>query len=315
MLIKTCFALIKSKWSILSFYFVILFVAVVFGMIAFVPIKIAVKDGVDNFFIPVLLSIAVIVFGGYLIHTMFRLAPRIEIDYDTVTLRYLFKTISFRVTDIKTIGYNGRRPYKMIVTSYLEGAKITLLDGTAYYIYDDLYRNIAAVKQCLQQVKEGISAVSITTDKEADTSLVKYYKGIWSLTLRGMSALAFFVMMIIVLIIGLNRGSSGSLYYLLFMFFGVSLFNAYLLYFVGLSDKYLIICNHIFFWVKKRFRLEDIKIVVFDTQSKAPYAIRVITKDFHNRRFYCASLSEKQWLQLKADLEAKGVSVRNHLNL
>lgn len=284
-------------------------------MIAFAPIRIALKDGVSNLFIPVLLCIAVVAFAGYLIHNMFKIAPRISIDYNTVTLRYLFKTIIFSISDIKVIGYNGRRPYKMIVTSHLEGAKITLVDGTVYYIYDDMYSNVAEIKQYLQQAKEGISTVSITTDKEADTTLVKYYKGIWPLTLRGFSALAFFVMIIFVLISSLNRGSSNSLFLLLFTFSGVTLFNIYLLYFVGLSDKHLTIRNHIFFWVRKHYRLEDIKIVVFDTQGKAPNAIRVITKDFHNRRFYCSSLADKQWLQLKADLEAKGISVRNHLNL
>lgn len=307
--------MIKSKWSIVSFYFPILLVVVLLGMIACAPIKIALRDGVSNMFIPVLLCIAVVAFAGYLIYNMFKLAPRISIDYNTVTLRYLFKTIIFSISDIKVIGYNGRRPYKMIVTSYLEGAKITLNDETVYYIYDDLYRNIAEIKQYLQQAKEGISTVSITTDNEADTTLVKYYKGIWPLTLRGFSALAFFVMIIFVLISSVNKGSSNSLFFLLFMFSGVTLFNIYLLYFVGLSDKHLTIKNHLLFWVRKHYRLEDIKIVVFDTQSKAPNAIRVITKDFHNRRFYCSSLADKQWLQLKADLEAKGVSVRNHLNL
>lgn len=284
-------------------------------MIAFAPIKIALRDGVSNLFIPVLLCIAVVAFAGYLIYHMFKFAPRISIDYNTVTLRYLFKTIIFSISDIKVIGYNGRRPYKMIVTSYLEGAKITLNDGTVYYIYDDLYRNIAEIKQYLQQAKEGISAVSITTDKEADTTLMKYYKGIWPLTFWGISGLSFFVMTMLALLIIVNRGISGTSIFLLSVMSVLTLFNIYLLYFVGLSDKHLTIRNHLFFWVRKHYRLEDIKIVVFDTQSKASHAIRVITKDFHNRRFYCSSLADKQWLQLKADLEAKGVSVRNHLNL
>lgn len=117
-------------------------------MIGVLPIKIGIKDS-DNVFFAALLSVGSFAFGGYLIYNMFKLAPRILIDYNTVTLRYLYKKIIFSISDIKVIGYNGRRPYKMIVTSYLEGAKITLNDGTVYYIYDDLYRNIAEIKQYL----------------------------------------------------------------------------------------------------------------------------------------------------------------------
>jgi len=81
-------------------------------------------------------------------------------------------------------------------------------------------------------------------------------------------------------------------------------------YFV-LANDYFVVKNHNFIWLKKYYRLKDIKEIVFETQGKQPNCLRVITNDFRNKLYPAGTLRDKNWLELKEELEKKGISVRN----
>jgi hypothetical protein len=83
------------------------------------------------------------------------------------------------------------------------------------------------------------------------------------------------------------------------------------LHYIELSDHYIRIRSHNLFWIKKLYRLSDIRTVVFEQPYKMPTCIRIITKDFESKSYPAATLWSKKWMQLKEDLEKRNVKVRN----
>jgi hypothetical protein len=117
-------------------------------------------------------------------------------------------------------------------------------------------------------------------------------------------ALFVLVKSLILIKIGQIVGSSifGMFIFLLF---------AFRLYYFGLSDDYLAIKLHNIFWFKKFYRLSDIREIVFETHPKMPVCLRVITNDFESKMYPASTIWSKKWMQLKEDLESKGIKVRN----
>jgi len=93
-------------------------------------------------------------------------------------------------------------------------------------------------------------------------------------------------------------------------FFG----NSFYFFYFGVSDNYLKIKNHYYFWYVKTYRLRDIKEIIFETKDLA-YSLRVITKDSQSNLFQAATLHDITWLNLKAKLEEKGIIVQNKCNM
>ncbi|RYD59524.1 MAG: hypothetical protein EOP56_01275 [Sphingobacteriales bacterium] len=85
------------------------------------------------------------------------------------------------------------------------------------------------------------------------------------------------------------------------------------MHFFKVSDKFLLVQNHNFFWRRKIYRLEDIKEAVFETQSKMPNSLRIITRDFKQGVYPAATLSDRTWLGLMDKLESKKIIVRDEL--
>jgi hypothetical protein len=80
----------------------------------------------------------------------------------------------------------------------------------------------------------------------------------------------------------------------------------------GVSDKYFIVRNPNLFWIKKIYRLDDIKEVVFEQQdSNMPYSLRIISVDFESDLYMAGTLRNKKWRQLQENLEDKNINVRN----
>ena len=83
------------------------------------------------------------------------------------------------------------------------------------------------------------------------------------------------------------------------------------MHYFGLSDKYLVIRNHINPFIFRVYRLDDIREVVYETRDKWPNSLRVITKKFNSRLFGAGTLLDKTWLEMKVYLESKQIKVRN----
>lgn len=93
----------------------------------------------------------------------------------------------------------------------------------------------------------------------------------------------------------------------LFWFF----LNSYFMYYFKVSNSFFLIRNHNFFWVKKAYRIFDIKEIVYETQGNMPNCLRIITKDYRDKLYPAGTLRDKDWLNLKTTLESHKIKVRN----
>ncbi len=271
----------------------------------------------DIFLMRVLIGVAVLALLGYLYYLMFKLAPRIVIDEASITYSSPLGTQIYAVKDIKKIKYTGVSTDKILITFHFEAATITYKDGSISYILDDYYCNVHELKQYLQALRGENTHQCITKHDEPDTGEVKYYKGSLFLSFRFLLSLLLLGLAISVFINNIEKGSR-LLYALSAVLFVVFLLFSIVYYYVGVSDKYLIIKNHQLFWVRKRFLLHDIKEVVVEYSLSArgpmaPRAIRIITKDFKYYRYNAATLSDKQWRQLQSVLQARGIHFRHQI--
>jgi len=68
--------------------------------------------------------------------------------------------------------------------------------------------------------------------------------------------------------------------------------------------------NHYLPWIEVIFPIEEIQEVSFEKKFKMANSLEIRTKNKLNH--YCGStITIKNWLTLKADLESKGIRVRN----
>ncbi len=178
-------------------------------------------------------------------------------------------------------------------------------------MFDSMYQNSAKIKSFIQQVvvnKETYRPIEIT---KADTYAEEFecYKGSPIFSFRGIM-LWVFILFIVSLI--LKADTSASRLPLIVLCICWFFFNSVFMYYIGVSEHVLSIKNHHFFWFEKNIYLKDINEVVFETYGKLPNCIRIITNDMSSKSVYKAgTLSDNKWLDLKSDLESRGVMVRN----
>jgi hypothetical protein len=131
--------------------------------------------------------------------------------------------------------------------------------------------------------------------------LTKTFKGIQITSLRGITLwglIGLFVYMTI------NNSRPNTVGLMIFVFcFSAFWFvvHTYMMNYFQVSDNYFLVRNHNYFWKKKVYRIVDIKEIVFETQGKMPNCLRLITKDFKNKLYPAATLSDSTWLHLKAN--------------
>lgn len=269
----------------------------------------------DVFLMRVLMSIAVLALLGYVYYKMFKQAPRIVIDEANITYSSPLGTQVYAVKDIKKIKYTGVSIDRGIIKNYEEAATIIYKDGSSSYIRDDYYSNVHELKQHLQALRGEHIHQCTTKHYEPDTSNAKYYKGSMFLSFRFLLSLLPLYLALHVFIDNIEKGDIVLYIVSAVLFTGFLLFST-VFYYVGVSDRYLIIKNHQLFWVRRRFLLSDVREVVVEyfLAARGPYApraIRIITKDFKYRRYNAATLYDKQWRQLQSELQAKGIHFRH----
>ncbi|KGO88516.1 hypothetical protein Q765_01005 [Flavobacterium rivuli WB 3.3-2 = DSM 21788] len=142
---------------------------------------------------------------------------------------------------------------------------------------------------------------------ESDT-----YKGIFLLSFRGIFYIIMSMTMLSLLFIKdniiaiLTALMCITIFYLVF---GITV------YYVRLNDSYLIVKNHLFFWYSHVYYLTDIDEVIYETQSKQPNNLRIITKDYKNKVYGAGTLSDNTLRRLKRELEKRQIHVRNEIGI
>jgi hypothetical protein len=84
------------------------------------------------------------------------------------------------------------------------------------------------------------------------------------------------------------------------------------LFYFTISGEDLIIRNHIFRWIRKRYALKDIQIVVLEkANGRFPCALRVKSTVTRAWSFFARGLSDTDWDELDKTLRKRGFPVDN----
>ncbi len=247
----------------------------------------------------------------YLFYRLIKRSPGISVDEYSITFN---NKVTYQWADIDKITLNGKAGFLFFYEK--EAMTLKFKDGKTFYMIDDLYSNLWQIKlfikyRVIDKAKNVPATVENPDPAEAKNENFLFYKRFQLLNFRGI--------MLWMILAGLGYAAIKNISHpvgLIFIssfaclaFFGLS----YFLYYVGVSDNYLIVRNHNFFWVKKLYRLTDIKEVVFEQQDKWPNCVIVITNDFKTNFFPAATLWGRDFRTLKQDLLSRNIAVRDEI--
>ena len=211
-------------------------------------------------------------------------------------------------SEIVNITYTGSQSAALLLSG--EGIKIEFADKTVRVALDECYKDLWKLKLSLYQV--------FTLKKEPEETIIEpvlreeyqdesqaIFKGLTLFSAFGLLCYFFIFLCIIV-------GTGNLVFTLPYLAFMFSIFSNGLYYFI-LTDNFLIVKNHHFFWKIHVYRLSDIKKISFEQRGRSPNFMRIITNDFKMKIYMADSLGKKQWKGLKESFERKGVKVNDYL--
>ncbi|NNT72904.1 hypothetical protein HKT18_11810 [Flavobacterium sp. IMCC34852] len=220
----------------------------------------------------------------------------------------------YKWDEITEINLTGKR--SLFFNTPSECATLSFKNLKTIYIFDDLYSNSPEMKCFIRDIAINknesffkVNENSLSIDYENELFIP--YKGNPIFSFRGLLMWSLIVFIFIIFASSKkkhNVNSEIALFTLCFFWF---IMNSFMMYYFEISKNFLVVRNHYFFWIKKVYKIENIHEIVFETQSKQPNKLRLITKNFESVVFPAGSLSDKTWLEMKQEFESKNIIVRN----
>lgn len=304
-------ASVKSRKHPTRFYFSLVFISffvlVVSAGFLFMLLRQLKEDSIVGAILSLAAILAFLFLGVYTIAQYNRNSPTIRVNLSGIS----FNSEFFQWDQLEALALTGKQGFPYFFSFPMEGARFQFKNGSVRYLYDDMYANTAEVKDFINQTVvekkdyKGSVTVMPVTMKPADT---RVFKGTQLATFRGIS---LWVIILFFVALTIQYPGKATFFNLLILGSAVFFFNSWMMHYMVLSDTFLVIKNHNLLWRKKVYVLDQVKEVVFETRSKMPNCIRIITRDFKNKLYPASTLSNKTWLELKAALEQKGITVRN----
>ncbi|WP_223034196.1 hypothetical protein [Hanstruepera marina] len=308
--------MITSKRHPFKFYFPLLFGSFFFLALGVVMLHLFFDQrdegntGLKTLLMP-LFCVILFFLCFYTLRQYFKNTPKIRVDRKQI----FFGTDMYQLSDISKIKFNGKFPFKYLISFPMEGASIKFKNGNEKLIFNDMYSNTWEIKLFLDSVISNKQFQNKLDDKISSEIIrfesFEFFKGLQITSFRGIMLWGFIGAILIPFFINSKTPPIGFfIFTVTFGAFWIAL-NSWLMHFFGVSDKYLIVKNHNFFWRLKIYRLSNIKEVVYESQGKQPNCLRIITNNYRNKLYPACTLRDKTWLELKKILEKKGVKVRN----
>ena len=270
-------------------------------------------NGIKGIFF--LIFIALLFFLGFYTPWVY-LKGTYTISFDDKRVRFksAFDFFELYWSEIEKIQITGKVLFRYILPFPMEGTMIKAKDKDII-LYDSFLVKPHLIKYALYtfyKTKKFPDVYDEIPVKSNETRFEKFkiFKGNAFFSLRGILTWGFILFIFILPLI--NQAVSNKSMVILIMIGTLWLiFNSIFMHYFGLSDKYLVIRNHINPFKNKIYRLEDIKEIVFETMDNWPNCIRVITTKYHSKLFGAGTLRDKTWLEMKKYFEAKQITVRN----
>ena len=250
-------------------------------------------------------GIALLILTIYTIYQYYRNVPGVTV----LDKKISFRSKSYTIDMISEISLIGKQPFRYLFPFNFEGMEVIFKDGKILQLHDNMYTNLHRLKQFFsnENGEEVVYEVNSVPTNAISGEHLYYYKGIFFLTIRGISLT--FVMGVLLLLI-----FSGRLELFIFgiVFFAISYTaTGSMSFYFGLNDHYFVIRNHLLFWNQKAYPISDIRELVYEQQGRNPNRLIIILKNYKSIPCYAMTLSDKKWLEMKDAAERLGVTVRN----
>ncbi|WP_418262624.1 hypothetical protein [Flavobacterium faecale] len=247
----------------------------------------------------------------FVIISYLRNSPKLIINKNGI----LSNTIFYDWKHLSSCKLTGKKRLSIVPE---ECATLTFNNSKTITIFDDFYSNSSEIKLFIQEiVLNKKEAVEI---KEKPNHQINFFQEKF-IIYKGYPIFCGFGIIIWMPFLFLIGASMYHLkIYPLKTFVSCSVITVFLmlvyswlLYYFEVSQNYLIIKNHYYFWKKEIYYLSDIKEIVFEERyGKRPKSLTIITFDFKTERYYAGSLTSKTWLAMKDELKNQNIVIRNH---
>lgn len=303
--------MIKSRYKPFQI-FITLFISIFFGGITSILL---VKDNFSDLTTP---SFLIIFFVFFLPYILFQRAPRITLEDNIITAKYLFKTKKYDWNSITDIFLSKKEYYSIlfILGQDMESTSILFENNEKLILWEDMYSNLAEMREFIsekanEKIKDPKPKVNNSAVLFFDRKI--YSGNVW--TSFKTIIVAGVILSFGYLILTSPPPKKKYAYLILLMpFIFYTGFGNEMNYFI-LEGENFIIKNQFFPWKKKVFKLNDISEFVIESPYKRSNSLRVITKEFRSKLFGAGSLRDKHWKEFKDDITTIGIPVRSEIDI
>jgi len=247
--------------------------------------------------------------------------PLIRLKKDRLEISNVKGLKTVYLNEIKHIVFT-KVPFRYIFRVPIEGILIVDKHDNETYLFDLYYSNLFKLKWTLSQLvdsENNVISTNLDNTKDyeknkvssSDIRFEKFidYKGLWWTTMTGLAIIFIAAFPFAITLIKGGEFKMPIPVYLGLVGFFYFLFG-YQLHYFKLSDKFLIVTNHVWIWRQKRFRLNNIQEIVFEQSGQLPVSLRIITNDFKSRLYPASSLRNKTWQELHKLIKDYNIKTR-----
>lgn len=298
-----------------------------FGLLsAFLIFIVAPQYEIEKQILLTLLGIGLLGFSYYSLQYYFRDVPKIFITTSKIIIKSPFKKREVMFHDLDKIELGQKSFMTFLFISWpMESTIIHTKTKEQIVIWDHYYENIGNIKRTLDRIMTKIQSGDFDLTNYANTYKPKLttkdihtnelliekfetYSGSRFLNFNGL----IFWGMLSFSIIKFNYDNIFGFLFVNSIFYGLIGYQSN--YFL-VSDNYLQVKNHLWFWKKATFRLSDIKEIVIEMPHRLSYTARIILDNYSTSLHSAGSLKDGDWIKLMDKLESKGIKVRDDLYL
>lgn len=297
---------ITSKRHLYKFYLTLLLVNILFIGMGTIFLSASIRDNNNIGYYIFFIIVAIAIFMNFV---FIKNSPKIVL----VTKGLLFKNNFYSWDNLSSTELTGKSNLFLTPT---ECATITFKDLKSIRIFDDLYSNSAEMKCFIQEIvidkKDTFKIPNRNINlNNIDNEFFIPYKGNPIFSFRGILMWGLIIAIILLPSFSKKTINIKGLLFLIPLCMFWFILNSWMMHYFEISKNFFIVKNHYYFWKKDIYSISDIKEIVFENQPKQANKLRIITKDFKTKFYLAGSLTDKNWLEMKKELENKNIIVRN----
>ena len=297
---------ITSKRHLYKFYLTLLLVNILFIGMGTIFLSASIRDNNNIGYYIFFIIVAIAIFMNFV---FIKNSPKIVL----VTKGLHFKNNFYSWDNLSSTELTGKSNLFLTPT---ECATITFKDLKSIRIFDDLYSNSAEMKCFIQEIvidkKDTFKIPNRNINlNNIDNEFFIPYKGNPIFSFRGILMWGLILATILLPLFSKKTINIKGLLFLIPLCVFWFILNSWMMHYFEISKNFFIVKNHYYFWKKDIYSISDIKEIVFESQPKQANKLRIITKDFKTKFYLSGSLTDKNWLEMKKELENKNIIVRN----